>query len=428
MEIAIILILILFNGFFALSEIALVSSRRSRLENMKASGSGGAAIALKLLEKSENFLSAVQVGITLIGIVTGAFGGISIAEKVSPLFVSMGINAQSAYSISLASTIILVTYLSIVLGELVPKTMALSNPEAIAVRVAPVINVFTNIFYPFVRFLSISTSFINSILGIQKKNHTVTEAELKQMLRTASREGIIEMEQNRMHEKVFHFADKKARHIMTHRHDVEWIDLNTPYNELQKEILSARHSKLLACRDEIDNFIGFLNVKEYLIKKLVSKSIKPEDLVTDPLIFPESASAKTILKSLKEKKLNIAVIVDEYGSFQGVVTVHDMMENLLGEMPDREDTAEPLIIRREDGSLLVSGIAPIETMAEYLGDLNLDFEKIGYNTVAGFVLYHINGIPQTGDKFVFDKYTIEIVDMDGSKIDKLLVTEIPLTE
>lgn len=424
MEITIIFILILFNGFFALSEIALVSSRKSRLENLKTSGSKGAATALKLLEKSENFLSAVQVGITLIGIVTGAFGGISIAEKVSPVFISLGIPVDSAYSFALAGTIIIVTYLSIVLGELVPKTMALSNPEAIAVRVAPVINVFTKIFYPFVRFLSLSTNLINSIFGIKKKGHSVTEAELKQMLRTASHEGIIEMEQNRMHEKVFHFAEKKARNIMTHRHDVEWIDLNTPYDELQKEILSARHSKLLACRDEIDNFIGFLNVKEYLIKKLVAKSIKPEDLITEPLIFPESASAKTILKALKDKKLNIAVIVDEYGSFQGVVTVHDMMENLLGEMPDKEDLEEPLIVKRDDGSLLVSGFTPIETMAEYLGDINLDFEKTGYNTVAGFVLYHINGIPQTGDRFVFGNYSIEIVDMDGSKIDKLLVSAI----
>ncbi|HLO90628.1 MAG TPA: hemolysin family protein [Lentimicrobium sp.] len=424
MEILIIIILILFNGFFALSEIALVSSRKSRLESMKANGSTGAAAALKLLEKSENFLSAVQVGITLVGIVTGAFGGIAIAEKVSPVFVSMGIAPETAYQAALIITIILITYLSIVIGELVPKTIALSNPESVAVKVAPVIKIFTTTFYPFVRFLSISTSFINSVLGIKKQESGMTEAELKQMLRTASNEGVIGTEQNRMHEKVFYFAEKKARHIMTHRHDVEWIDLEMLPEEQQKEIISARHSQLLVCRGDIDNFLGFLNVKEFLIKKLVAKSIKPEDMVTDPIIFPEAASAKTVLKTMKDKKINIAVVVDEYGSFQGVLTLHDMMENLLGEMPDKEDLMEPMIIRRDENSYLVSGIAPVETLAEVLGDFEIDFDKIDYSTVAGFVLAKIMGMPQTGDRFNYGNYLIEIVDMDGSKIDKLLITKV----
>lgn len=424
MEILIILILILFNGFFALSEIALVSSRKSRLEHMKSAGSSGAASALKLLEKSENFLSAVQVGITLVGIVTGAFGGIAIAEKVSPLFVNMGIAPETAYQVALITTIILITYLSIVIGELVPKTIALSNPEGIAVKVAPVIRVFTTAFYPFVRFLSISTSLINSILGITKRESNLTEAELKQMLRTASYEGVIGQEQNRMHEKVFYFAEKKARHIMTHRHEVEWIDLDMHPDEVQKEIISARHSQLLVCREDIDNFIGFLNVKEFLIKKLVSKSIRPEDIVTDPLIFPETASAKSVLKNMKEKKINIAAVVDEYGSFQGVLTLHDMMENLLGEMPDKEDLIEPLIIKREDNSYLVSGIAPVEMLAEVVGGYDIDYDKIEYTTVAGFVLSQTKGMPKTGDKFTFGNYTVEIVDMDGSKIDKLLIEKV----
>lgn len=424
MEILIIIVLILCNSFFALSEIALVSSRKSRLESLSANGSSGAATALKLLEKSENFLSAVQVGITLIGIVTGAFGGITIAEKVSPLFVLMGIAPDTAYQAALVITIILITYLSIVIGELVPKTIALSNPESIAVKVAPVINVFTKTFYPFVRFLSISTSLINSVLGIKKQESGMTEAELKQMLRTASNEGVIGTEQNRMHEKVFYFADKKARHLMTHRHDVEWIDLDVSPEEQQKEIISARHSQLLICRGDIDNFLGFLNVKEFLIKKLVAKTIMPEDMVTDPIIFPEAASAKTVLKTMKEKKINIAAVVDEYGSFQGILTLHDMMENLLGEMPDKEDLMEPMIIKRDDNSYLVSGIAPVEILADLLTDFEIDFDKIDYTTVAGFVLAKIMGMPQTGDKFNYGNYVIEIVDMDGSKIDKLLISKI----
>lgn len=423
MEILVLLILILFNGFFALSEIALVSSRKSKLESLRASGNTGASIALKLLEKSENFLSAVQVGITLVGIVTGAFGGIALAERVAPLFTKLGASPSSAYQIALASTIIIITYLSIVIGELVPKTIALTNPEKIAVKVAPVINIFTRLFYPVIRFLSVSTGFFLTVLGITKESGNLTEAELKQMLRTASQEGIIGQDQNKMHEKVFHFADKKARHIMTHRHDVEWIDLDDHPDEVQKEIMAARHSQLLACRGEIDNFVGFLNVKEFLIKKLVAKTIKPDDLVSDPLIFPEAATSKKILQAMKERKLNIAAVVDEYGSFQGVLTLHDMMENLLGELPDKEDVLEPPIFIRDDNSVLVSGAATVESLVEVLDDFEVDFEKVEYTTVAGFILSLTKEMPATGDKFNYGNYTIEIVDMDGSKIDKLLISK-----
>lgn len=424
MEIVIILLLILVNGFFSLSEIALVSSRKSRLEQMKANGSSGAAAALKLQDKSENYLSAVQVGITLVGIVTGAFGGIALAEKVSPLFVLMGMASESAYQLAFIVTIFLITYFSIVVGELVPKTIALSNPESVAVKVAPVIRIITNIFYPFVKFLSISTNLVNTLLGIKKHSSGITEAELKQMIRTASKEGIIGTEQNKMHQKVFHFADKKARHIMTHRHEVEWIDLDQDDEEVHAEIIAARHSQLLVCRDDIDNFIGFLKVKEYLIRKLASDSIKPNDLIIEPLIFPETASSRMVLKTMKDKKVNIAAVVDEYGSFQGILSVHDMMENLLGDMPDKEDMAEPMIVKRSDNSLLVSGITPIESLAEVLGDIDIDFEKIDYTTVAGFVLSHTKEMPQTGNKYTYGHYEIEIVDMDGSKIDKLLISRI----
>ena len=423
MGIAIIFILILFNSFFALSEIALVSSRRSKLQQLKAEGNKGAATALKLLEKSGNFLSAVQVGITLVGLVTGAFSGIAVARKVSPLFVALGMAGPSAYNLSLTLTIIIITYLSIVIGELVPKTLALSNPESVAVRVAPVIKILTRVFYPFVRLLSVSTERISSMLGIHKHTSGITEAELKQMLKTATQEGIIEQEQNKMHEKVFRFADKRARHIMTHRHDVEWIDLDIPPDTLYNQIITARHSQLLMCRDDIDNFTGFLNVKEFVIKKLLNPLTNPSDLINEPLIFPENASAKTVLNTMKEKKVNIAAVVDEYGSFEGILTLHDIMENLLGEMPDKEDDTEPFIFRRDDNSYLVSGIAPIETLSEVLSGFEINFEKIDYSTVAGLVLSQTMGMPQIGDKILFSIYTIEIVDMDGSKIDKVLISK-----
>jgi putative hemolysin len=235
MEILVLIFLILVNGFFALSEIALVSSKRSRLEQRMIEGSKGAKTALKLLEDSENFLSAIQVGITLIGIITGVYGGMSIADDVTPFFQNFEITQNYANQIALTLTVVIITFFSIVIGELVPKTIALNNPDKIAIRVAPLIYYFSSVFYPFVSLLSISTNFVIKLIGTQKLNEQITEAELRQMLKIASSEGVIEKEQNRIHEKVFYFADKKAKHIMTHRTDVEWINVyNTPRYSYQR--------------------------------------------------------------------------------------------------------------------------------------------------------------------------------------------------
>jgi len=220
MEFIVIGFLILLNGFFALSEIALVSSKKSRLERLKSEGRKGAKYALKLLENSENFLSAVQVGITLIGIITGVYGGLNIAEDLTPLLAGIGFFQNSADEIALAITVFTITYFSIVIGELVPKTIALNNPESIAVRISPAIYYFSKLFYPFVWFLSVSTNLFARILGIRKKTTQVTEMELRYILKTATSEGVIEKEQNLIHERLFYFADKKARHLMTHRMDI----------------------------------------------------------------------------------------------------------------------------------------------------------------------------------------------------------------
>jgi len=245
MEILILAVLILLNGFFSLSEIALVSSKRSRLEQLRSEGHKGAATALKLLENSGNFLSAIQVGITLIGIITGYYGGSNLADDVVPLFERIGFVGNYVHDIALVLTIIIITYFSIVIGELVPKIISLSNPEKIAVRIAPFISFFSKSFYPFIKFLSSSTSIIVKILGIKRKTEHITEAELRQMIKLASREGVIELEQNRIHEKVFYFSDKRAKHIMTHRTEVEWINLKKPENVIRSEIIGTKHSNIL---------------------------------------------------------------------------------------------------------------------------------------------------------------------------------------
>jgi putative hemolysin len=424
MEILILVILILLNGFFSLSEIALVSSRRTRLEMMKNQGSKGAAAALDLLRSSGNFLSAIQIGITLVGIITGMYGGLSLADDIAPLFLKFDLTAGSAAEISLTITVLVITYFSIVLGELVPKTISLSNPEKIAVIIAPLIRYFTIFFYPVVRFLSLSTSFIDRLLGIKQEGQHITEADLRQLLKTASSEGVIETDQNLIHQKLFYFSDKKAKHIMTHRREVEWIDLSQPYGILREAILKAKHTRLVCCRETLDNFQGILNVRDYLLASLSSNKPKISTLVTQPLFLPESADAQKVLNHFKNENTHICVVVNEYGIFEGIITLHDILENLIGTLPEEGVIPEPDIFVRDEKSFLISGDAPAEILDTVFENHVTDLENVDYTTVAGFVLRHINKIPQIGDKFTYANYVIEIVDIDGNRIDKIEVTRL----
>lgn len=422
-EILVLILLILINGFFALSEIALVSSKKTRLEQESLKGNKGALTALKLLKNSEGFLSAIQVGITLIGIVTGVFGGMNIADDITPYFEKIEFIKEFAGEIALTLTVLIITYLSIVIGELVPKTIALSNPDKIAIRVAPIVYYFSKVFYPFVRVLSISTHFVNKILGVKKRIDHVTESELRQMIKTASIEGVIENDQNKLHEKVFNFADKKAKHIMTHRTEVEWIDLKMSAEQLYDELLNCQHSKIVCCEESLDELKGILNLKDFF--KLVSGKTEYSvtDLLTEPVIVPESTDAQNVLKILRQRKTHICCVVNEFGGFEGIITLHDIIENIIGQIPDDGEEYEPDVFVRDDNSVLVSGDAPIETLGEIISDFTIDFESIDYSTVAGFVLSKINKIPVTGYKFEYLDWLFEIVDMDKKKIDKILISK-----
>ncbi|HBE41942.1 MAG TPA: HlyC/CorC family transporter [Bacteroidales bacterium] len=424
MEILILTVLILLNGFFSLSEIALVSSKRSRLEQLRNEGRNGASTALRLLDNSGNFLSAIQVGITLIGIVTGYYGGSNLADDVAPLFEKIGFIGNSAHNVALVLTIIIITYFSIVIGELVPKIISLSNPEKIAIRIAPFISFFSKSFYPFIKFLSSSTSVIVKILGIKHKIEHITEAELRQMIKLASREGVIEQEQNKIHEKVFYFSDKRAKHIMTHRTEVEWINLKKPEEVIRSEIMGTKHSKILCCNGSLENFAGVLVVRDYLISLNRNKEMKIKDLLVQPLIIPETSDAHKVLELFKEKLTQFCVVVNEYGSFEGIITLHDIMENIIGEVPEEGEPYEPDIFIRDDKSVLVNGDAPAEILDGIIEGFTIDFEKVDYSTVAGFVFSKINRIPRIGDKIEYAGYSIEIIDIDGNRIDKVLIRKI----
>lgn len=423
MELIFILVLILLNGFFSLSEIALVSSKKTRLEQYKQTGSKGAVTALKLLEDSEKFLSAVQVGITLVSIITGFYGGTSLATYVSPVLSKVELIKPYANEIALLLTIMFITYVSIVFGELVPKTVALSNPEKVAVKVSPVISFFSKIFYPFVKILSGSTSFILSLLGVEKNGEQITESELRQMIKTASQEGVIEKEQNEIHEKVFYFSDKKAKHLMTHRTEVYWIDLNDPEDVIRKELQESTHSKVVCCRESLDKVEGVVILKDFYKILSEKKKFKVEDLLIPVIVIHENTLAPKVLEQLRLSNSHFSVVVDEYGDVEGIITLHDIMENLVGDILDEGEVNEPAYFVREDKSVLVNGDASIEVLTEIFEDFVVDFEAIDYSTVAGFVIEQMNEIPSVGDKVTYLDYTIEIMDMDGNRIDKVLISK-----
>ncbi len=424
MEILVLSLLILLNGFFALSEIALVSSKRTRLEHLRSEGYKGANTALRLLDNSENFLSSIQIGITLIGIVTGVYGGLNIADDVSPFFQNFEFTKEYAGVISLSVTVVIITYISIVIGELVPKTVAMSNPEKIAVRVAPVIYYFSAAFYPFVKILSYSTNFVNRLLGIRKYSEKLSESELRHLIHIASAEGVIEKEQKIIHEKVFYFSDKKAKHIMTHRTDVEWIDLDEPDALNYKFLSEVSHSRVVCAQGHLDNLRGLLYLRDFYKRLAMNSDFSISELIIQPVLVTEETDAQTVLNILKQKKTHICCVVNEHGGFEGIITIHDIIENIVGHIPEEGETDEPDIFVREDNSILISGDAPVELLAEIIDDFEIDFEKIDYSTAAGFVFSKLTDIPRIGDRLEHLGYRFEIVDIDGKKIDKLLITKL----
>lgn len=422
MEIFVLLLLFLLNGAFALSEIALVSSKKARLEQEKKDGNSGAKYALKLLKDPDKFLAAIQVGITLIGIVTGAYGGTNIADDVTPLFVKIPFTAKYAGEIAMILTVGVITFVSIVIGELVPKTIALSNPSKIAMKVAPSIYYFSKFFSVFVKSLSASTHFIDKIIGVKRQSDQITEAELKQMLKTATDEGVIEEEQNDMHENIFYFSDKKAKHIMTPRVDVEWIDLNAPRDKFIADLSSVTHSVIICSKEVIDNIEGLLYVKDFYKYGLhAPENFNVADYIIEPTFVHKNCDAQKVLDIFKHKRIHTCCVVDEYGGFEGIITKYDILESIVGQIPDTNDP-EPGIFVRDDGSTLISGDMPIESLVDVIDGFPIDFDELGYSTVAGFVLKHIDKLPMIGDKFQFMGYTIEIVDIDGKKIDKILIS------
>jgi putative hemolysin len=425
MEIFIITILLLLNGVFAMYEIALVSSRKSRLEEKAKFGNIGAKTALKLLREPEKILSAIQVGITLVGIVSGAYGGIAFAEDIAPFFISIPSLATHAHTFAVIIVVGLITYFSLIIGELVPKTIALNNPEAIAIFLSPAMNIVGKVAYPVIWFLSVSTKLVLKLFGIKSKAEApVTEEELRILLKQGSEHGVIEKEESDIINEVIRFGDKRASMIMTHRLDVEWIDNTGPTDEILAIALRSSHSRIPICHKTVDDIKGVVAIKDLFAWYINHQTLNFEEIITDPVYIPEQLPAIKVLELFRETRNHFGIVVNEYGSMEGIITLHDVTENIMGDLPAIEDHDEPDVFQREDGSYLIDGSMMLEDVEDLL-ELHTLFEKgeeeVNINTIGGLAMYKLNRIPKTGDKFLIRGKYFEIVDMDGNRVDKLLV-------
>jgi putative hemolysin len=420
MELLIIAILTVLNGFFALSEIALVSVKKARMESLAEEGDARAKIVLKLLENPENFLSSVQVGITLIGIISGAYGWAALAGSIESWLKPVTFLAPHASIVSFALAIGGITYFSIVIWELVPKSIAMKYSEPIALGCVPTLRYFMILTHPFVTLLSSSTSIILKLLRIDTDiEGKISEDELVSMLRTAWNQGTIETEEADVHQKLFSFSDLTAKSLMVHRSEIEYVDVNDTKKSVLDTLTVSPHSKFVVVDDTLDTVVGIIKLRDFL--EIYDSNIPLKNAVSKPIFVSESTPAFIIMNTFRKKKQHFAIVVDEYGGTSGIVTLHDLIEAIVGHLPDEDDESEPDIIERKDGSLLVSGRTPIHEFNSYFEREIIEENGAKYATLAGYLIGYAGRMPRVSDRYEIEKVSYEIVDMDGVRIDKVIV-------
>lgn len=416
-EVFILLGLIILNGIFAMAEIAVVSSRKARLEAQAAKGDHKAKDALKLSNHPDIFLSTVQVGITLIGILTGIFSGAKFQAPIAAFIAK--IPWISAYSNGIATTIIVIviTYVSLVIGELVPKRIGLSRPESIAKTMAKPMEILSRIAFPFIWLLTNSTYVIVKLFKLKIKDNQVTEEEIKAIISEGSDHGAIEEEEKEIIERVFHLGDRNITSLMTHRTDIVWFDINEDITSIKNKIREYLHSVYPLCDGDIDNIKGVVYIKDMYL----NTDTPLNDLCKKALFVPENNTAYQVLEKFKATKIHYAFIVDEYGTMHGMITINDILEAIVGEMPEDEDD-DYEIVERKDGTYLIDAQIQFYDFltrfekTEWMNDGEQEFD-----TLAGFILHELKHIPHTGETFEWRGFEFEIIDMDAQRIDKVLV-------
>jgi putative hemolysin len=427
MDLLIILFLILLNGVFAMSEIAVVSSRKVRLQQRAEAGSHGAAAALKLANEPGHFLSTIQVGITTIGIFSGAFGEATLAAPLEAWLLQFPLLADYARPVAVVLVVMLITYLSVVLGELVPKRLALHNPEGLATIFARPLNALGRIASPLVALFSKSSELLLRLLGSKPDSDApVTDEEIKVLMQQGTEAGVFESSEGQLVANVLRMDDLNLNQIMTPRIDVSVIDVADSPEQIRDQILACNYSRLVVCRDGLDQVIGVVYAKDLLNQLLSGKTLDVQADMRTPLYVPETVAPMQLMSLFKRHRETFALVVDEYGDVQGVVTLADIMEAIVGDLPSEDAADDADIVRREDGSLLVDGLLAIDRLKEVLKLSELPDEESGdYHTVSGFVMTVLGRLPKTADHFDWQGYRFEVVDMDRNRVDKVLVVPPP---
>ncbi len=419
----VVLALILLNGLFAMSELALMSSRRTRLQALADGGSRGAAKALRLLDEPSEFLSTVQVGITLIGILAGAFSGATLSGPVAEALVGYGVGADLADEFAFGLVVAAITYLSLIVGELVPKQLALRRPEAIAAAMAGPMGILSILAHPAVVLLAGSTRLVLRLMGSDKPlQQTVTQEEIRSLLAEGHEAGVVEAEEKAMIERLMRLADRPVSAVMTPRPEVTWIDLERGLEGASAVIRSHGFSRYPVGRGSIEDVVGILRVKDLTDRLLAGETPSLDSLLIPSPVVSETADILRVLEILKAAPVHMALVVDEYGSPEGIVTVTDIMAAILGGLPEHHALEQP--VRRADGSWLLDAAMPVDEVVDLLGLKDLPTGG-GFHTLAGLVLAHLRAIPQVGERFDLGGWQWEVMDMDGRRIDKLLASAPP---
>ena len=427
-EALIIFVLILINGLLAMSEMAIVSARKARLQQLAEAGDEGAKIALSLANAPSDFLASIQIGITLVGIFAGAFGGATIASQIGPLFATIPGLAAYSDAIGLGIVIVVVTFLSLIFGELVPKRIALNNAERMAAAVARPIRFLSIVATPVVRALGFATNTTLKVIGAKAfPESSVSEEEVNIMMEQGTQAGIFEKEEETMVKRVLKLGDRRVGELMTQRVKLISLDIDAPFRENLVKIIDSQHSYFPVYRDIPDRLIGIVSTKGVLeqMAKEKADTIDLKTCLTEPLYVAEGMPVLMLLERLKRSAKHLAVVVDEYGGTAGIVTIVDVLEAIVGDLPAEDESQDSRVVKREDGSWLIDGLLSLDEFEEFIdhlgfvGGLNGDFQTVG-----GFVMEKLGRIPKVGEYFLWHGFRIEVVDMDGRRVDKIIFSHV----
>lgn len=425
-EIFIILLLLMANGVFAMTEIAVVSARKARLRHLADLKDPGARVALELAESPNRFLSTVQVGITFVGVFAGAFGGATLAEELALLLQTIPGIKTYAEPAALGLVVVAIAYLSLIIGELVPKRLALQYPETIARLMARPMNQLAHLANPLVSLLSHSTEFLLRIIGLKATTSpTVTEDEVKSLVREGLKAGVLYPTESQMVESVLALDQLPVRDLMTPRAKIIWLNINDHHEIVWHKIVVSGHTNFPVYDRQRDNVVGTVSVKAIYANLAAGAPVCLKDLMTPPMIVPATQTAIQLLETFKKTGKYVALIADEFGEIVGLVTLHDVMEAIVGEFPSQDERARPSAKRREDGSWLIDAMIEVPTLQRQIPELKLDDPERDYQTLAGFVVKRLGHVPREGETFEEQGYLFEIIDMDQHRVDKVLLLPLP---